>query len=256
MLITAICTNFEVLYRYSIMCIYRKILIKKNFANRRYFLSSEEGWARKDYFFVNSSSFSNKKPIYQRIDNKANKIPRYWPKKNAIKSKYNTTDFISFFLCFLVLFIRRLKCLSAHVAFRNHSDSTATWRFWLCARSGRLLGGGKMRLCRAHSRRVASRGAMPPDFFLAPPRYFFGRKKLVFLGGKNVKICDIRQKKPSDFGEDLSFFFGDHLLLVGKFVISARKSLRISAKTFAPRSREAGDAPGTQQAKKKSKTRK
>ena len=29
-----------------------------------------------------------------------------------------------------------------------------------------------------------------------------------------------------------TFFFGDHLLLVGKFAISVRKSLRISAKTF------------------------
>ena len=28
------------------------------------------------------------------------------------------------------------------------------------------------------------------------------------------------------------YFFGDHLFLGGKFVISARKSLRISAKTF------------------------
>ena len=106
-------------------------------------------------------------------------------------------------------------------------------------------------------RRVASGGAMPPDFrfcppppnfFLAPSTVFFGRKKLVFLGGKNVKICDFGQKKPSDFGEDLFFwrspafgrkicdfvqkkpsdfgknsffFFGDHLLLVGNFVISA-----------------------------------
>ena len=102
----------------------------------------------------------------------------------------------------------------------------------------------------------------PPDFFLAPSRYFFGRKKLVFLGGKNVKICDFGQKKSSDFGEDLfifffwrsptfgrkicdfgqkkpsdfgeDLFFLNHLLLVGKFVISARKSLLISAKTFAP----------------------
>ena len=118
----------------------------------------------------------------------------------------------------------------------------------------------------------------PPDFFL-PPTVFFGRKKLLFLGGKNVKICDFGQKKPLDFGEDLFFFFENHLLLVGKFVISARKSLRISAKTFffifgdhllliekfvisarkslrisaktfaplililPPRSREAGDAP-------------
>ena len=100
-------------------------------------------------------------------------------------------------------------------------------------------------------RRVTSRGAggqCPPIFFLVLPRYFF---KLVFLGGKNVEICDLGQKKPWDFGEDLFFFFWDHLLLVGKFSISVRKSLRISAKTFAPlililpspRSREAGDAP-------------
>ena len=47
---------------------------------------------------------------------------------------------------------------------------------------------------------------LPPDFFSYPPRYFFGRKKLVFLGGKNVKICDFGQKKPSDFGEDLFFW--------------------------------------------------
>ena len=32
----------------------------------------------------------------------------------------------------------------------------------------------------------------PPISFL-PPRYFF---KLVFLGGKNVGICDFGQKKP------------------------------------------------------------
>ena len=64
------------------------------------------------------------------------------------------------------------------------------------------------------ARRVASGGAMPPRFsFLpprfisCPPRYFFGMKKLLFLAGKNVEICDFRQKKPSDFGEDLFFFF-------------------------------------------------
>ena len=76
---------------------------------------------------------------------------------------------------------------------------------------------------------------LPPDLFLAPPRYFFGRKKLFFLAGKNVEICDFRQKKPSDFGEDFLFsffFFGDHLVLAGKFAISARKSLRTSAKNF------------------------
>ena len=55
----------------------------------------------------------------------------------------------------------------------------------------------------------------------------------MFLGGKNVKICDFGQKKPSDFVEDLFVFLEiTVLLLVGKFVISARKSLRISAKTF------------------------
>ena len=47
----------------------------------------------------------------------------------------------------------------------------------------------------------------PPDLFLAFPRYFLGRKKLLFLAGKNVKICDLGQKKSSDFGEDLFFFF-------------------------------------------------
>ena len=93
----------------------------------------------------------------------------------------------------------------------------------------------------------------PPIFFSCPPRYLFRRKKLVCLGGKNVKICDFGQKtffvwilpafgrkicdygqkKPSDFGEDLFFFF--------------------LAKTFPPlililpppRSREAGDTPGS-----------
>ena len=102
------------------------------------------------------------------------------------------------------------------------------------------------------------RGQCPPDFFLALHGIFLGRRKLVFLGGKNVKICNFGQKKPWDFGEDLffwrspsfcrkicdfgqkkpsdfgNFFFGGHLLLVGKFVISARKSLHISAKIFAP----------------------
>ena len=48
---------------------------------------------------------------------------------------------------------------------------------------------------------------LPSQFISCPPRYFFGRKKLLFLAGKNVEICDFRQKKPSDFGEDLFFFF-------------------------------------------------
>ena len=117
-----------------------------------------------------------------------------------------------------------------------------------------------------------------PEFFLAPPMVFFweeevgsfwaektlkfaiSARKSLRISAKTFffwrspafgrKICDFGQKKPSHFGEDL--FFGDHLLLVGKFVISAGKSLRISAKTFAPlililppRSREAGDPPVT-----------
>ena len=60
----------------------------------------------------------------------------------------------------------------------------------------------------------------------------------LFLAGKTAKICDFGQKKPSDFGEDPFFFsfvleitcFWPEKLL--KFVISAKKSLRISAKTF------------------------
>ena len=42
---------------------------------------------------------------------------------------------------------------------------------------------------------------------------------MLFLAGKNVKVCDFGQKKPSDFGKDFFFFFfGDHLLLAGKNV--------------------------------------
>ena len=44
----------------------------------------------------------------------------------------------------------------------------------------------------------------------------FGRKKLLFLAGKTGKISDFSQKKPSGFGEDLSFVFGDHLFLSRK----------------------------------------
>ena len=120
---------------------------------------------------------------------------------------------------------------------------------------------------------------LPPRFFLPPPRYFFGRKKLVFLGEKNVKICDIGQEKPSDFGEDLSFFFfwrspafgrkscdfdqnkpsdiGEDLFFWRspafgrKFCNFGQKKPSHFGKNlcppdfnFAPRSREAGDAPG------------
>ena len=60
--------------------------------------------------------------------------------------------------------------------------------------------------------------APPPDLFLAPPTLFCWEEEAVFfLAGKNVEIRDFRQKKHSDFGEDLFFFFfGDHLLLAGK----------------------------------------
>ena len=44
---------------------------------------------------------------------------------------------------------------------------------------------------------------LPARFISCPQRYFLGRMKLFFLAGKNVEICDFRQKKPSDFGEDL-----------------------------------------------------
>ena len=64
-------------------------------------------------------------------------------------------------------------------------------------------------------RRDASGGAggkCPPIFVFAPPIYFlpptvfFWEEEVVFLAGKNVEICDFRQKKPSDFGGDLFFW--------------------------------------------------
>ena len=115
----------------------------------------------------------------------------------------------------------------------------------------------------ARRQRGGRGGNAPPDFFLAPHGIFLGGRSWCFSAEKTLKlaisarkrlgfrrrpffffwrspvfgrkICDFGQKKPSDF--DLFyflFFFGDHLFLGGKFVISARKSLRISAKTFAP----------------------
>ena len=72
----------------------------------------------------------------------------------------------------------------------------------------------------------------PPDFFLAsPPTEFLWEEEVdVFRQKKNVKACGFGQKKPRISAK--TFFFGDHLILGGKFVISARKSLRISAKTI------------------------
>ena len=64
----------------------------------------------------------------------------------------------------------------------------------------------------ARRKRGGRGGKAPPPIFVFAPRFiswpphgFFGRKKLLFLAGKNVEICDFRQKKPSDFGEDLFF---------------------------------------------------
>ena len=93
-------------------------------------------------------------------------------------------------------------------------------------------------------RRVASGGQggqcppdfrlCPPDLFLAPPTVFFWEEEVAFFGRKNVEICDFRQKKPSDFGEDLFFLEITCFWLEKNVKISARKSLRKSAKTFAP----------------------
>ena len=100
-------------------------------------------------------------------------------------------------------------------------------------------------------------GAMPPDFrfrppdlFLAPHGIFLGGRSCFFLAGKNVEICDFRQKKAFGFRRrpfflEITWFWPEK-----NVKISARNSLRNSAKTFAPpililppRSREAGDAP-------------
>ena len=84
------------------------------------------------------------------------------------------------------------------------------------------------------------------DFFLAPHGIFLS---WCFRVEKTLEFAILARKSLRISAK--TFFFEDHLLLVGKFAISARKSLRISAKTFAPlllilpppRSREAGDAP-------------
>ena len=115
-------------------------------------------------------------------------------------------------------------------------------------------------------RSVASgggRGGIPlPTFLFAPPIYFlpptafFGRKKLLFLAGKNVKICDFGQKKLRISAKTFSLFLGDHLIFTETSPQSSLKLMKIWVKfnsgfqlclrdfNFAPRSREAGDAPG------------
>ena len=90
-------------------------------------------------------------------------------------------------------------------------------------------------------RRVASGGAgglcppifvFPPPriFFLPPPRYFLGGRSWCFWAEKTLKFAISARKNPRISAK--TFFFGDHLLLVGKFVILSGKSLRISAKTL------------------------
>ena len=72
----------------------------------------------------------------------------------------------------------------------------------------------------------------------------------MFLGGKNFKICDFGQKKPSDFGEDLFVFcrspgLGRKICDFGQKKPSHfGENLCPPDLNFAPpRSREAGDAP-------------
>ena len=92
-------------------------------------------------------------------------------------------------------------------------------------------------------------GTRPPIEIERPPIEILalvcGRKKLVFfwggdhlfLAGKATWIFDFGQKKPSDFGEDIFFVFLEITCIwlekPLKFLILARKSPRISAKTFS-----------------------
>ena len=46
----------------------------------------------------------------------------------------------------------------------------------------------------------------PPPIYFLPPTVFFWEEEVAFFARKIVEICDFRQKKPSDFGEDLFFF--------------------------------------------------
>ena len=72
----------------------------------------------------------------------------------------------------------------------------------------------------------------PPDFFLAPT-VFLGGRSWCFWVEKTLKVAISARKSLRISAKTFFFFFyGDHLLLAEKFVISARKSLRISAKTF------------------------
>ena len=96
----------------------------------------------------------------------------------------------------------------------------------------------------ARRQRRAGR-AMPPRFISCSPTVFFGEEEVTFFGRKNVEICDFRQKKPSDFGEELFFFWRSS-------AFGRKKTLKFRPESAfgnrrkslpPPRSREAGDAP-------------
>ena len=89
------------------------------------------------------------------------------------------------------------------------------------------------------TRRVASGGQggqcppifvfdSPPPIYFLPSTVFFGEEKVAVFGRKKRLNFLFRPEKALDFGENL-FLRSPELF---KFVFSARKSLRISAKTF------------------------
>ena len=91
-----------------------------------------------------------------------------------------------------------------------------------------------------HQRGVAG-GQCPPIFVFAspinflPPTVFFWEEKVAFFCRKKRWNLWFPSEKAFRFRRRpffFFFFFGDHLVLAGKFTISARKSLRISVKTF------------------------
>ena len=72
---------------------------------------------------------------------------------------------------------------------------------------------------------------LPPQFISCPPHgIFFGGRSCFFWPETTLKFV-ISVRKSLQISAK-TFFFGDHLILVGIFAISGRKSLRISAKTF------------------------
>ena len=72
----------------------------------------------------------------------------------------------------------------------------------------------------------------PQFFFLSPHGIFLGGRSWCFLAEKTLKLAISARQSLRISAK--TFFFWDLLLLGGKLVISPRKSHRISAKTFAP----------------------